>query len=112
MSGLRAAGVWGSGAVGGLGTLAGGAGLATAVVVNKTVLKDSDSLDHRERVARRAGRLGTYAGAGLGTAGGLTAVSALGSVAGLSGAGVMSGLAAIGGAVGLGAGAGTVLVVA
>ena len=110
MSGLAATGV--GGVVGGIGTIAGGAGLGTAMVLNNTVLKDDESLDDEERDARSIGRKATIAGAGAATAGGIAAVSAAGTTAGLSAAGITSGLAAIGGTVGGGMAAGIVVVAA
>jgi hypothetical protein len=110
MSGLAATGV--GGVVGGIGTIAGGAGLGTAMILNNTVLKDDESLEETERESRSIGRKATIAGAGAATAGGIAAVSAAGTTAGLSAAGITSGLAAIGGTVGGGMAAGTVVVAA
>jgi hypothetical protein len=107
MSGLAEIGF--GGAVGGLATLAGSAGLGTALVMNSTVLRDNECLGKSERAARHVGRTATVVGAGVATCGGIAAVSAAGSVAGLSGAGIMSGLAAIGGGTAI---AGTAVVVA
>ena len=105
MSGLAATGV--GGVVGGIGTIAGGAGLGTAMILNNTVLKDDKSLEETERESRSIGRKATLAGAGAATAGGIAAVSAAGTTAGLSAAGITSGLAAIGGTVGGGMAAAT-----
>jgi hypothetical protein len=110
MSGLAEIGV--GGAVGGIATIAGGAGLGTAAILNNTVLKDDESLDEKEREARSIGRKATVAGAVGATAGGIAAVSAAGTTAGLSAAGITSGLAAIGGTVGGGMAAGTAIVAA
>jgi hypothetical protein len=88
MSGLAATGV--GGVVGGIGTIAGGAGLGAAMVLNNTVLKDDKSLEENEREARSIGRKATIAGAGAATAGGIAAVSAAGTTAGLSAAGITS----------------------
>ena len=110
MSGLAATGV--GGVVGGIGTIAGGAGLGTAMILNNTVLKDAVSLDSNERESRSIGRQATLAGAGAATVGGIAAVSAAGTTAGLSAAGITSGLAAIGGTVGGGMAAGTAVVAA
>ena len=94
MSGLAAIGP--GGAVGGIVTMAAGAGVGAALLLNNTVLADNPALDQREREARQVGRYATVAGAGTAAAGGVAAVSAMGVTAGLSGAGIMSGLAAIG----------------
>lgn len=95
MSGLAATGF--GGAVGGMATLAGGAGLGAALFVNNTVLAVDDSMDDDERVARRAGQAASIGGALAAGAGGIGAVAASGSVAGLGAAGISSGLAAVGG---------------
>jgi hypothetical protein len=113
MSGLATAGsLVGGGAVAGIGVLGGSGGLAAANLLNKTILKDDASLGTDERDSRSVGRKGTYAGAAVGTAGGIAAVSAMGTTAGLSAAGITSGLAAIGGTVGGGMAAGASVVVA
>ena len=113
MSGLATTGgVVGGGAVAGIGVLGGvgGAGMATAL--NNTVFKDDPNIPSEERAARSVARKATYGGAAAATAGGITAVSAVGTTVGLSGAGIASGLAAIGGTVGGGMVAGTALVTA
>lgn len=113
MSGLATVGgTVGGGAVAGAGVLAGVGGLGMATLMNNTVLKDKENLPEDERDARQLGRVATYAGAAAGTAGGVTAISAVGTTAGLSAAGITSGLAAIGGTVGGGMAAGTAVVVA
>ena len=104
MSGLATiGGVVGGGAVAGLGLAAALPGAASVFVMNKTLLRDNPGLENHERDARQVGRIATSFGAVGGTAGGLIAVSAMGSVAGLSAAGITSGLAAIGSATGVGA---------
>lgn len=111
MSGLAAAGgTVGAGAVGGLVVL-GAAPAVPAVLVMNVALRDDPNLSEADRVARRAGRVSTTAGAVGGSAAGITAVSAAG-VAGLSGAGITSGLAAIGATVGGGMVAGSAIVIA
>ncbi len=110
MSGLAAVGV--GGAVGGMATIAGGAGLGAAVLMNNTVLKDNENLSKKERNARKIGRGSSYVGAGAATAGGIATISAAGTTAGLSAAGISSGLAAIGTTVGGGMAAGTAIVAA
>lgn len=113
MSGLASVGgLVGGGAVAGLGVLGGTGGLGAAVLLNNSVLKDAECLPPEEREARAVARKATYAGAALGTAGGIAAVSAAGTTAGLGAAGITSGLAAIGGTVGGGMAAGTMLVAA
>ena len=106
MSGLATIGSLGGlvsgGAIAGLGMVAAAPAVASTLVLNYTVLKDSPALDEAERAARSAGRIGTGVGATAGTLGGLMAVWGLGSVAGFSGAGIASGLAAIGSATGAG----------
>jgi len=111
MSGLATTGaVVGGGAVAGLVTLGAVPAMASVVIVNRA-LRDDGMLPDDEREARASGRLGTVAGAGIGTVGGIGAVSALGAVSGLSAAGISSGLAAIGAGVGGGMGAGAILVI-
>jgi len=113
MSGLASVGgAVGGGAIMGVGALAGAGGLGMAALINNTVLKDDENLSSSERDARQTGRAATYAGATVGTAGGIAAISAAGTTAGLSAAGITSGLAAIGGTVGGGMAAGTAIVVA
>lgn len=103
MSGLATiGGVLGGGAVAGLGLASALPGAASVLVLNYTLLRDNPGLESHERDARQVGRIATSVGAIGGTAGGLFAVSALGSVAGLSAAGITSGLAAIGSATGAG----------
>lgn len=111
MSGLATVGgAVGSGAVGGLVAL-GAAPAAASVVVMNVALQDDPNLAESERVARRAGRYSSVAGAAGGSVAGIGAVSAAG-VAGLSGAGITSGLAAVGAAVGGGMVAGSAIVIA
>lgn len=85
----------------GAGALAAGAALAAvgvgaAAAMNHTVFRDDPELTIDVRDSRSAGRIGTYTGAVLGTAGSLVAIGASGSVAGLSGAGIVAGVVAIG----------------
>jgi len=111
MSGLATAGgVVGGGAVAGLGVLGAGPAALSVAAVN-LALKDDPGLSDRERVARRAGRRASVAGAAAGGSAAIAAVGGLGT-AGLSAAGITSGLATIGGVVGGGMLAGTVAVVA
>jgi hypothetical protein len=111
MSGLAAAGsTVGAGAVGGLVVL-GAAPAVAAVGVMNVALRDDPTLSEGDRVARRAGRASSAAGAVGGTAAGIGAVTAAG-VTGLSGAGITSGLAAIGATVGGGMAAGSAIVIA
>jgi len=113
MSGLATVGgTVGGGAVAGMGVIAGAGGVAAASLINNTLLKDSEAFDTEERESRSVGRKATYAGAAAGTAGGVVAVSAMGTTAGLSAAGITSGLAAVGGTVGGGMAAGTAVVAA
>jgi hypothetical protein len=99
----------GGGAVAGLALLGAGPALATASLVNSTVLADPKKGDPQERKVRKVGRVASYAGAVAGTAGSVAAVSSMGSVAGLSASGITTGLAAIGGLVGGGMGMGVVI---
>jgi hypothetical protein len=113
MSGLASVGgLVGGGAVAGIGVLGAGPGVAMASLVNSTILKDSDAHTAEERNSRAVGRVASYAGVAVGTAGSIGAVSAAGTVAGLSGAGITSGLAAIGGSVGGGMAAGVAITTA
>jgi hypothetical protein len=110
LSGLAAiGGLVGGGAVAGIATLGAAPGLATATLINHTVLADPQMGDNGERKVRKLGRAATYAGAVTGTAGSIAAVSAMGSTAGLSGVGISTGLAALGGIVGGGMGAGVMV---
>jgi hypothetical protein len=110
MSGLAAiGGVVGGGAVAGLAILGAAPAIATASLVNSTVLADPKGGDAQERQDRRAGRIASYAGAVAGTAGSVAAVSGMGSVAGLSASGITTGLAALGGAIGGGMGMGVAI---
>lgn len=112
MSGLASAGgLVGGGAVAGIGVLGAGPGIAMASLVNKTILKDTPTLDEDERDSRAIGRAASYVGVAGGTAGGIAAVSTLGT-AGLSGAGISSGLAALGGTIGGGMASGVVIATA
>jgi hypothetical protein len=111
MSGLAYVGAAvGGGAVAGMAIVGGAPGAATAAILNKTMLRDAHGLSLNERDARRTARTATYAGAAIGSAGGIAAVSVTGAVAGLSGAGIASGLAAVGGIVGGGMAAGTAVI--
>ena len=104
MSGLATiGGVVGGGAIAGIGVAAALPAAASIYVMNKTLLKDNPGLTIEERDARGVGRIATGVGAAGGAAGGVLAISAMGTVAGLSGAGIASGLAAIGSATGAGA---------
>lgn len=96
--------VVGGGAVLGLGVVGGAGGAGAADLMN-------EYLYDGETEADKAAQVGTYIGAGLGTVGGIAAVSTAGT-AGLSAAGITSGLAGIGAAVGGGMVAGTAMVVA
>lgn len=112
MSGLATVGgSVGAGAVGGLVVLGVAPGAAAVGVMN-IALRDNPTLSEGVRVARRAGRVSSAAGAVGGTAVGVGAVSAAGVTAGLSAAGITSGLAAIGGTVGGGMAAGSAIVIA
>jgi hypothetical protein len=112
LSGLAAVGgTVGAGAVGGLAVLA-SAPAAIGAMAMRSALKDDEKLPHKERSARKAGRVASVVGGVAGTAGAIGAISAGGTVAGLSGAGIASGLAAIGGTVGGGMAAGTAMCVA
>ena len=110
MGGLATVGgVVGGGAVMGLAILGAAPAIATASLVNSTVLADTKDGDPQERRDRRAGRIACYAGALAGTAGSVAAVSGMGSVAGLSASGITTGLAALGGLIGGGMGMGVAL---
>jgi hypothetical protein len=110
MGGLAGIGaVVGGGAVMGLAILGAAPAIATASLVNSTVLADTKEADPQERRDRRAGRIASYAGAVAGTAGSVAAVSGMGSVAGLSASGITAGLAALGGLIGGGMGMGVAL---
>jgi hypothetical protein len=108
MAGLAAIG---GTVVGGLAVLGGAGGVASASLINCTVLKDEVGLSNDERSSRSVGRKGSYVGAATGVASGIAAVAA-GGTAGLSAAGITSGLAAVGGLVGGGMSAGIVVVTA
>lgn len=111
MSGLGAAGgLVGGGAAAGPAVI-GAVPAAISVGITQVALRDDDTLPDDERAARRDGRAASVAGAGVATAGGVAAISAVGTT-GLSAVGISSGLAAIGGTVGGGMVAGTVLVAA
>lgn len=110
MSGLASTGAMvGGGAVAGIGILGAAPAIAAASLLNDTVLADNPTLGKKERKAMKKGRVGSYVGAGVGTAGSIAAISASGTVAGLSGAGITSGLAAIGSTVGGGMAAGVAI---
>ena len=110
MSGLASVGTLvGGGAVAGLAILGASPALATASLMNSTVLADTPAVNQQERKVRKIGRLASYGGAIAGTAGSIAAVSTFGTTAGLSAAGITSGLSAIGGVVGLGMGAGVAI---
>jgi len=102
-------GVVGGGAVTGLAILGAAPAIATASLVNSTVLADPTEGDPQERKVRRVGRVASYAGAVAGTAGSVAAVSGMGSVAGLSASGITTGLAALGGLIGGGMGMGVAI---
>ena len=102
-------GLVGGGAVAGLALLGAGPALATASLLNSTVLADPKEGDPQERRVRKVGRVASYAGAVAGTAGSVAAVSSMGAVAGLSASGITSGLAAIGGLIGGGMGMGVAI---
>jgi hypothetical protein len=104
MSGLATVGaIVGGGAVAGLAVLAAAPGAATTAVLGCTLFRDNPALEPTERQARHAGVVGSGVGALAATAGGVAAVSAMGTTAGLSAAGIASGLAAIGSSTGAGA---------
>ena len=104
MSGLATVGgAVGGGAVAGLATLAAAPGVATTIVLSRTLFKTNPAQEPAERQARHAGVVGSSVGAVAATAGGVAAVSVLGTTAGLSAAGISSGLAAIGALSGAGA---------
>ncbi len=121
-----AAGLSGSGIMSGLATVGGavGGGAVAGIVVVGTapaalttgammyVLKDDRILHESEREARRAGRVGTVAGAVGGGVASVGAVAAAGTVSGLSAAGISSGLAAVGATVGGGMAAGVAVTAA
>jgi len=112
MAGLAtAAGLVGSGAVGGLVVLGVAPGAMSAAVMN-IALRDDEALPSGERLARSVGRKASIAGVAGGSAAGVATVSAVGVTAGLSAAGIRSGLAAIGAVVGGGMAAGSAIVVA
>lgn len=112
MSGLATAGgVVGGGAVAGLAVLGAAPGIASAAIM-QVALADDECLSDAERGSRAAGRKASVAGAAVGTAAGVGAVSATGVVAGLSGAGITSGLAAVGATFGGGMVAGSAAVIA
>jgi hypothetical protein len=112
MSGLATVGAAvGGGAVAGIGAVAAAPALAAASVVNAALLPDGQHLAREERDARQAGRVATYTGAAVGTAGAIGAVAAAGTT-GLSAAGITSGLAAIGATVGGGMTAGVAVAAA
>jgi hypothetical protein len=112
MSGLATCGaIIGGGAVAGMIVLSVAPALISVASMNHALRQDDD-LPDAERNARTAGRIGTTAGALLGSAGSIATISALG-VPGLSAAGISSGLAAIGAAaIGGGMAAGTMCVIA
>lgn len=113
MGGLAEIGaVVGGGAVAGIAIVGGAGGAAMASLMNGTILKDNPAHGRKERSSRAVGRKATYAGAVAGTAGGVAAISAMGTTAGLSAAGITSGLAAIGGTVGGGMAAGVAITAA
>lgn len=99
-------GVVGGGAIAGLVILGAAPAVATASLVNSTVLADPKEGEPQERTLRRVGRVASYAGAAAGTVGSVGVVSAMGSVAGLSAPGITTGLAALGGLIGGGMGMG------
>jgi hypothetical protein len=110
MSGLASTGAFfGGGAVAGIGVLGALPGAAMASLMNKTVLAGNPALEEDEKDSRGVGRTASYVGAGVGTAGGIAAVSVSGATAGLGGAGITSGLAAIGSMVGGGMAAGVAI---
>ncbi len=121
VQGLSGAGVM-SGLASAGGVVGGGAAIGPAVIgaapalvtvgIAQIALRDDDSLPASERAARRDGRYASVAGAGAATAGGVAAISAMGTTAGLSAAGITSGLAAIGGLAGGGMVAGATIVAA
>ena len=109
MSGLATIGsLVGGGAVAGIGVIGAVPGAAMASLVNKTVLSDNPTLGKREKESRKAGRVGSYAGAAAGTFGSIFTVSVVGS-SGLSAAGISTGLATVGSVVGGGMAAGVFL---
>lgn len=101
----------GAAALGGTAVLL-ASGTGTAFVLNKTVLKDDPLVSKPERAARKAGRVGSYAGGLAGTGVTVATVGAAGTVSGLSSAGIAAGLATVGASVGGGVATGAVLAVA
>jgi len=87
----------------GLSAISAAPGIAAALVVNHTLLRDNSALEAKERDARRVGRIATHVGAASTTVSGVAAVGIMGAVSGFSGAGIASGLAAIGSTTGAGA---------
>jgi hypothetical protein len=111
MSGLATVGgAVGAGAVGGLVVLGAAPAVSSVAVVN-LALRDDPTLAEGDRVARRAGRVSSAAGAVGGSVAGIGAVSTFGAVSGLSAAGITSGLAAVGATVGGGMVAGSAVVI-
>lgn len=112
MSGLTECGsLVDGGVVEGMMLLAALSGLAVVTIVNTTALRDDKELPDDESNVRAVGRIGGVAGALVGTAGGIAAVSNLG-VQGFSGSGIASGLAAVGAKVGGGMARGAICVIA
>jgi len=109
-SGPALAGAGGA-ALGGVAVLL-ASGTGTAFVMNKTVLKDDPAVSKPERAARKAGRVGSYAGGLAGAGATVATVGAAGTVSGLSGAGIAAGLATVGASIGGGVATGAALAVA
>lgn len=104
MTGLATVGsALGGGAVAGLAMLATAPGALTTLALRYTVFKDSPALEPEERRARDLGAIASGVGTVAATAGGVAAVSLMGTTAGLSAAGIASGLAALGASTGAGA---------
>ena len=89
----------GTGAIGGIATLAAVPATATAAVVAHTVFRDDPHATADEREARQAARLGAWLGVPAATIGTILLVSRLG-VKGLGANGITSGLKALGAVLG------------
>ncbi len=83
------------GALGGVAALPAATAVATATIVNRTILKDDPHAPHDKREALASGRTGARVGAGIAVGAAVVAVAALGKP-GVSGAGISSGLKALG----------------
>lgn len=98
-------------AAAGVVTATAASGLGTAYALNKTIFKDDVNQPPETRNACKIARKGTFVGGGTGAVGAIVLVASAGNV-GLGAAGTLSGLAAIGGTVGGGAVIGGAVVLA